>query len=146
MGTALDRHQAQRDLALKARSYGMPAVQVDGMDLLAVERAVGEAAAHARTGGPWFIEFQTYRFRAHSMYDPELYRNREEVDRWRQRDPIDLFERAMIGSATLQADDRQLLEADIDEEIRAAVAFAEAGAWEPVDDLTRFVTSERRTT
>jgi pyruvate dehydrogenase E1 component alpha subunit len=146
MGTALERHQAQRDLALKARSYGMPAVQVDGMDLLAVERAVGEAAADARTGGPRFIELQTYRFRAHSMYDPELYRDREEIERWKQRDPIDLFERAMIGSGKLQADDRPRLEVDIDQEIRAAVTFAEAGAWEPVEDLTRFVTSERGTT
>jgi pyruvate dehydrogenase E1 component alpha subunit len=145
MGTAIERHQAQTDLALKARAYGMPAETVDAMDVVAVERAVTQAAAQARAdGGPRFVELQTYRFRAHSMYDPELYRDRAEVETWKQRDPIEAFERAMLAAGALVPQDRARLEAEIAQRIRAAIAFAEAGHWEPVEDLMRFVTSERR--
>jgi pyruvate dehydrogenase E1 component alpha subunit len=144
MGTALERHEAQTDLALKARGYGMPATTVDGMDVLAVERAVAEAAAGARRGeGPRFVEMQTYRFRAHSMYDPELYRDRAEVEAWKQRDPIDAYERSMREAGALEPGDRPRLEAAIDERLRAATAFADAGRWEPVEDLMRFVVSDR---
>ena len=89
MGTALARPESETDLALKAASYEMPGLAVDGMDVLAVE-----AAAPRGRGGrpcrrrPCFLELRTYRFRAHSMYDPELYRNKEEIEHWKQRDPI----------------------------------------------------------
>jgi pyruvate dehydrogenase E1 component alpha subunit len=145
MGTALERHQAQTDLALKARAYGMPAVSVDGMDVQAVEREVGEAAAAVRAGGgPRFVELQSYRFRAHSMYDPELYRDRGEVERWKQRDPIETLARRATEASLLQEGDRPRLEAEVAEVIRDAVAFAEEGTWEPVEELTRFVYSDRR--
>jgi pyruvate dehydrogenase E1 component alpha subunit len=144
MGTALERHEAQTDLALKARAYGMPASTVDGMDVLAVEAAVADAVAGARRGeGPRFVELQTYRFRAHSMYDPELYRDRAEVETWKQRDPIDGFERAMREAGVLEPEDRAQIEGAIAERLQAAIAFAVAGRWEPVDELTRFVVSER---
>jgi pyruvate dehydrogenase E1 component alpha subunit len=92
MGTALARSESETDLALKASSYELPAWSVDGMDVLAVQEAARRAAAMVRAGGgPCFLELRTYRFRAHSMYDPELYRGKDEVERWKQRDPIHAF-------------------------------------------------------
>jgi len=144
MGTALARSESQLDLCLKAASYGMPAWPVDGMDVLAVEAATRQAALAARAGGgPVFLELRTYRFRAHSMFDPELYRERSEVERWKERDPIRaLVERLRCEGAL---DDAALaeLERGCDEEIARAVEFAEAGTLEPVSELTRFVTSDR---
>jgi pyruvate dehydrogenase E1 component alpha subunit len=144
MGTALARSEAQRDLCLKAASYGVPAWPVDGMDALAVLAAARQAALAVRAGGgPAFLELRTYRFRAHSMFDPELYRDKAEVERWKERDPIRaLVERLRRDDAL---DDAALaaLERDADAEIAEAIAFAEAGTLEPVAELTRFVTSER---
>src|SRR5512145_2832381 len=92
MGTALARHQAQTDIRLKAENHGMPAEAVDGMDVLAVEAAMRRAVdAVRREGSPRFLEARTYRFRAHSMADPELYRTKEEVEQWKRRDPIATF-------------------------------------------------------
>ena len=89
MGTALHRAQSQLDLALKAASYQIPAWAVDGMDVLAVEHAAHQAAALVREGGgPCFLELRTYRFRAHSMFDAELYRKKSEVEAWKKKDPI----------------------------------------------------------
>ena len=144
MGTALARSEAQRDLCLKAASYGVPAWPVDGMDVLAVEAAARQATLTVRAGdGPAFLELRTYRFRAHSMFDPELYRDKAEVERWKERDPIRALAARLRGEGAL--DDAALaeLERSCDEEIAAAVAFAEAGTLEPVSDLTRFVTSDR---
>jgi pyruvate dehydrogenase E1 component alpha subunit len=143
MGTALARSQSQTDLTIKAASYGLPAEAVDGMDVLAVEAATRRVAAAVRAGhGPAFLELRTYRFRAHSMYDPELYRTKEEVDAWKQHDPITTFaahlrQHDLLDDAALAA-----LEQAVAAEIAAAVAHAEAGQWEPVADLTRFVYSE----
>jgi TPP-dependent pyruvate/acetoin dehydrogenase alpha subunit len=121
----------------------MPAWTVDGMDVVAVEAAAQRATAAIRAGsGPVFLELRTYRFRAHSMYDPERYRDKDEVARWRERDPIALLRQRLEEHGAL--DDAQLdaLEEEIGAEIDAAVAFAEAGTLEPVEDLTRFVMSE----
>lgn len=140
MGTALHRANAQTDLALRAASYGMPAWSVDGMDVGAVERAAARATAMIRAGGgPVFLELRTYRFRAHSMYDPELYRDKEEVARWRQRDPIDLLV-AQLRS-TGQLDDAELarIEDAVIREIDAAVQAAEAAPLEPVSGLEDYV-------
>jgi len=140
MGTALARHQAQTDIALKARASGLPAQAVDGMDVLAVEEATQQAAASVRQGnGPYLLEFRTYRFRAHSMYDPELYRTKEEVEQWKERDPITAFEGRLREWKCLTSDDLATMEAKIAAEIDEAVAFAEAGPWEPVEDLTKDV-------
>ena len=144
MGTALRRSESETNLAYKAASYRMPAWAVDGMDVLAVEDAARRAVTEIRAGGgPVFLELRTYRFRAHSMYDPERYRTKEEVEAWRERDPLTLFPRYLDDAGLLAAGDVDGIEAEVKAEIDAAVAFAEAGALEPIEDLTRFVYSER---
>ncbi len=140
MGTALVRHQAQPDIARKAPAYGLPGEAVDGMDLLAVEAATARAAAAVRAGdGPRLVELQTYRFRAHSMADPELYRRRGEVEEWKARDPIETFAARLRGWALLSDADLAAIESGVGAEIGEAVQAAEAGPWEPVEDLTRDV-------
>jgi pyruvate dehydrogenase E1 component alpha subunit len=111
--------------------------------VLAVDDAARRAVALVRDGaGPVFLELKTYRFRAHSMYDAERYRSKEEVAAWRARDPIELFAERLREAGML--DDARVvdLEAAISAEIDRAIAYAEAGTDEPVEDLTRFVYSE----
>jgi pyruvate dehydrogenase E1 component alpha subunit len=145
MGTALSRSESQTDLAVKASSYQVPAWVVDGMDVVAVEEAARRAVTEIRGGGgPVFLEIRTYRFRAHSMYDPERYRGKDEVEEWKHRDPITLFTRRVQADGLVTDDEIAAIEADVAAEIDAAVAFAEAGSFEPVDDLIRFVHSPRR--
>jgi pyruvate dehydrogenase E1 component alpha subunit len=140
MGTAVERHQAQLDLVLKARGYAVAAESVDGMDVLAVEAAARRAAEYVRGGeGPFLLEARTYRFRAHSAYDPELYRSKEEVERWKQRDPIPALEARLREARLMGPADRDELEAAAAREVEEAVAFAEASPWEPVEDLLRDV-------
>jgi pyruvate dehydrogenase E1 component alpha subunit len=144
MGTALARSEAETDLCLKAASYEIPAWPVDGMDVLAVADACRRAVTAVRAGGgPHFLELRTYRFRAHSMYDPELYRSKQEVELWKQRDPIPA--QAARLRAAGQLDDAGLagLEQEIAAEIARAVEFAEAGTLEPVAELERFVLSDQ---
>jgi pyruvate dehydrogenase E1 component alpha subunit len=143
MGTAIERAQAVTDLAGRAASYGLTALAVDGMDVIAVERAVRTATDAIRGGaGPCFLELQTYRFRAHSMYDPDRYRDKAEIARWRKRDPIDLFVAQLRDAEELTDAQLAELEAAVTAEIDAAIAEAEAAPLEPVSDLTRFVYSE----
>ncbi|WP_085161574.1 pyruvate dehydrogenase (acetyl-transferring) E1 component subunit alpha [Mycobacterium lacus] len=140
MGTALDRAQSQTDLTVKAASYRVPTLAVDGMDVQACHSATQRGADHVRgAGGPFFIEFRTYRFRAHSMFDPELYRDKAEVEKWRERDPIRLFTERCRRDGVLAEDDLTDIERAAAAEIEAAVAFAEAGTWEDVADLERDV-------
>jgi TPP-dependent pyruvate/acetoin dehydrogenase alpha subunit len=121
----------------------MASWSVDGMDVLAVERAARDAIDAIRHGGgPHLLELRTFRFRAHSMYDPERYRSKAEVDAWKQRDPIDRFERELRDAGTITDDDVTAIEADVQAEIDRAVAFAEAAEPEPVDTVLRFVQSE----
>ena len=140
MGTHLARHQAQTDIARKAEGYGLPGEAADGMDVLAVEAATREAVEVVRRGdGPRLLEARTYRFRAHSMYDAELYRSKEEVEQWKARDPIPVFARRLREWGLLADADLAALEKDVAAEVAEAVAFAEAGPWEPVEDLTKDV-------
>ncbi len=140
MGTALARHQSQTDIAFKARAYAVPSEAVDGMDVLAVEETTRQAVDSVRQGnGPYLLEYRTYRFRAHSMYDPELYRTKEEVATWKQRDPITAFERRLREVGWLTDADLERMEDAIAAEIDDAVAFAEASPWEPVEDLEKDV-------
>jgi pyruvate dehydrogenase E1 component alpha subunit len=140
MGTALDRSESQTDIALKAAAYAVPAWPVDGMDVLAVAAAARAAVGEIRAGGgPVLLELLTYRFRAHSMYDPERYRDKEEVEMWRHRDPIELLVGRLREQELLDDDDLAAIEAGVAAELDAAVAFAEAGTLEPVEDLTTFV-------
>ncbi|MBK4737590.1 pyruvate dehydrogenase (acetyl-transferring) E1 component subunit alpha [Noviherbaspirillum pedocola] len=143
MGTALARAQAQTNLCVKAASYRMPAQRVDGMDVLAVRDAVAQAAQGVRDGeGPVFLELQTYRFRAHSMFDPDLYRDKAEVEEWKTRDPLPGFIAAMQAQGLLTDEDIAAVEASAQREVEAAVAYAEASAWEPVEDLMRDITTQ----
>jgi pyruvate dehydrogenase E1 component alpha subunit len=140
MGTALARHQSQTDIRLKARAYAMDADAVDGMDVLAVEAATCRAADTVRRGGgPVLLELRTYRFRAHSTADPELYRAKEEVEQWKARDPIALFTGRLREWGLLTDADLAAIEASVAAEVDGAVAVAEAGPWEPVEDLTKDV-------
>jgi pyruvate dehydrogenase E1 component alpha subunit len=146
MGTALARSESEVDLALKAAAYQMPAWPVDGMDILAVEEAALAAVDAVRNrGGPHFLELRTYRFRAHSMYDPELYRDKAEVERWKERDPITSFAGRMVDAEILPADAIVALDDEITRELDDAIEFAEAGKLEPIEDLTRFVCTEAST-
>jgi pyruvate dehydrogenase E1 component alpha subunit len=138
MGTPIDFEQSQTDMTAKAESYRVPALAVDGMDVLACHAAVGQAAYQVRNGGgPFFLEFRTYRFRPHSMFDPELYREKAEVEHWRERDPIRTFTQRCLAEGVLSDDDIAAIHRAADEELAAAVAYAEAGTWEPVEDLAR---------
>ena len=140
MGTALGRSESNVDLCEKAHSYGMHALSVDGMDVLAVRDAARRAVDSVRSGeGPMFVEFRTYRFRAHSMFDPELYRDKAEVAEWKKRCPIERFTQAALAQHGLAEADVAAIEREVAAEIDAAVAFAEAGTWEPVEQLTRDV-------
>jgi pyruvate dehydrogenase E1 component alpha subunit len=143
MGTALTRSESETDLCLKAAAFEVPAWPVDGMDVVAVEDATQRAALAIRSGGgPHFLEFRTYRFRAHSMYDPELYRDKQEVEEWKKRDPIPTFVQRLKEQRLWQDEDWTRMEQEVAQEIAQAVDFAEAGTWEPVAELTRFVYSE----
>ncbi|HSN16908.1 MAG TPA: thiamine pyrophosphate-dependent enzyme, partial [Gammaproteobacteria bacterium] len=140
MGTRLERYQSQTDLHLKADGYSIPARVVDGMDVLAVRDAVRETAAAVRDGGaPQFLELRTYRFRAHSMFDPELYRDKAEVEAWKERDPLKQFRARLEREGMLDAQTAAAMEARVMAAVQAAVDFAEAGSWEPVGSLTRDV-------
>ena len=144
MGTALARHQSQTDVRLKAAAYSLSADAVDGMDVLAVESATRRAVEAVRRGeGPYLLEVRTYRFRAHSTADPELYRTKEEVEQWKTRDPIALFAARLREWGLLSDADLTAIEAAVGREIEAAVAVAEAGPWEPVEDLLRDVSTPR---
>ena len=144
MGTALQISESMTDIARKADAYGVAAATVDGMDVLAVSAAAASACERVREGLPYLLECRTYRFRAHSMFDAELYRSKDEVAQWKHRDPIALFFAAMQEAGVLQAADLAELEGRADREVTEAVAFAEAGSWEPVADLLRFVYSEKK--
>lgn len=142
MGTALARSESQTDLCLKAASYGMTTARVDGMDVVAVHEAVQRAAESVRSGtGPIFLELQTYRFRAHSMFDPDLYRDKQEVEAWKTRGPIHTYTTRLKAQGTLTEVEFLALDAAAVAEVEIAVAFAEAGTWEPVADLLRDVTT-----
>lgn len=145
MGTALRYTQAAPDIAAKGAAYGMEAAAVDGMDVVAVEEAARTATDHLRQGnGPYLLECRTYRFRPHSMFDTELYRTKEEVEQWKKRDPIELLVQRLRDAGTFDDQEMAALEQSVAAEVAAAVAFAEGGSWEPLEDLTRFVYSERR--
>ena len=143
MGTALAVSHASTDLAGRAATYGVVAGSVDGMDVAAVSDAAAVAVAAIRGGGgPQFLEAHTYRLRAHSMYDPERYRTRDEVALWRERDPLPRYRRHLESLGTLDTATIDALEVDVDAEVDAAVEFARSGTPEPVEDLLVHVTAE----
>lgn len=140
MGTALDISESQINLCAKVASYKIPAASVDGMEVEAVSQAVTQAAAQVRAGaGPHFVECKTYRFRAHSMFDAQLYRSKAEVESWKKRDPIALFAARLKGAGVLTDAKLDELVAAADAEMVRAVAYAEKGGWEPAESLTKDV-------
>lgn len=144
MGTAIERALSNVDIASHAARYNMPAVAVDGMDVLAVEAAARSAAQTVREGGgPCFIECRTYRFRAHSMFDAELYRDKSEVERWKLRDPILRLQQRLRDGGFLSDADAARIDSEVEREVDDAVTFSERATLEPIEELTRFVYAER---
>jgi pyruvate dehydrogenase E1 component alpha subunit len=144
MGSALAITESETDIAAKARAYRMAAEAVDGMDVVAVEAAAQRALAHVRAGnGPFLLECRTYRFRAHSMFDAQLYRGKAEVESWKKKGPILRFRTWAQGANLIHENDVSQMQREIAAEVDDAVAFAEAGSWEPVESLTRDVVAER---
>jgi pyruvate dehydrogenase E1 component alpha subunit len=146
MGTALARSESQTDLTSKAASYGVATWTVDGMDVLAVEEAATAAVEQIRAGdGPCFIEAKTFRFRAHSMYDPDRYRTKDEVEEWKARGPVVTFTQRLLSAGLLEQAQLDEMEERVAATVEDAVAFADSAPLEPVDTLTRFVTSQGTT-
>jgi TPP-dependent pyruvate/acetoin dehydrogenase alpha subunit len=143
MGTALEYAESETNLARKAAAYKMEARQVDGMDVLKVAEAAQEAAEEIRSGmGPVFLECLTYRFRAHSMFDAELYRDKEEVVQWKKRGPLVMFRKKLEEAGLWDQIDETEIEKEVDGIVNDAVEFAENGTLEPIEDLEKFVYSE----
>ncbi|MFQ5657333.1 MAG: pyruvate dehydrogenase (acetyl-transferring) E1 component subunit alpha [Candidatus Methylomirabilales bacterium] len=136
MGTAVHRASAVTEMYRKAAAYNIPAEQVDGMDLFAVREATAKAVTHARRGdGPYFLEVLVYRFRGHSMADPILYRDKSEVEEWKQKDPIVLFRRKLEQEGLLSPQELERIERETDELVFEAVRFAEESPDPPLTDL-----------
>jgi pyruvate dehydrogenase E1 component alpha subunit len=143
MGTALEIAQSETDITRKAEGYRVPAVAVDGMDVLAVEEATRQAAEEVRNGGgPRLLELRTYRFRGHSMADPELYREKGEVEEWKKRDPIPGFQERLFDWELLSPEDVERIEAGVTSEIDEAVRFADESEWEPAADVAKDVMTD----
>jgi pyruvate dehydrogenase E1 component alpha subunit len=137
MGTALRVSESVMDIAYKAKGYGVPGQAVDGMDVLAVESATRAAAERVRSGGgPELLEMRTYRFRGHSLADPELYRTKDEVLTWQKLDPIATFEAYLMQAGLLTNALLASMEESVGHEVADSEAFAEASPWEPLEDLT----------
>jgi pyruvate dehydrogenase E1 component alpha subunit len=136
MGTALERHEADVEITHKPEAHGIEAEAVDGMDVLAVARAVSYAAAQIREQKkPRFLELRTYRFRAHSMFDAELYRDKAEVEHEKERDPIRLFGDRLRAEGMLDDETLETIEREVAAEVEAAVKEAEEGPWEPIEEI-----------
>ena len=143
MGTSLESSESQTDLALKASSYQMPAWVVDGMDAMEVADSTHRALETIRGGGgPVFLELRTYRFRAHSMFDPELYRGTDEVDRWKSLDPIKQLTERLLESGEVSTSQIEELWAAARDETEDAVDFAEAAPLESIETLQRHTYAE----
>jgi pyruvate dehydrogenase E1 component alpha subunit len=143
MGMAIERAEAETDLVRKAASYRIAGERIDGMDVVAVESAALGAVERIRAGGePYFLECRTYRLRAHSMFDAQAYRAKDEIEAWRGRGPIERLSTWLVDNHMVRPDEVVAMEQAADAEIAAAVAFAEAGTLEPVAEVERFVMME----
>jgi pyruvate dehydrogenase E1 component alpha subunit len=136
MGTSVERHSAQTDLSKKAEGYGIPGRRIDGMDVLAVRESVAEGVRLAREERrPTLIEVITYRYRGHSAADPEVYRERDEVEEWRQKDPIESFAQRCVAAGVLGQREVQEVREKAEETVVAAAEFAEASPEPALDTL-----------
>lgn len=145
MGTALAISESETDIHRKAESYRMTATVVDGMDVVTTETAARRAVEAIRRGaGPAFLECRTYRFRAHSMFDAQLYRSKAEIDAWKAKCPIEHLKEWAISAGNLHAEDLAIVESEVAAELAAAVDFAESSPWEPVEKLLDDVLTPRQ--
>ena len=136
MGTSLERHSAVTDLSKKAEGFGVPGSQCDGMDVLDTEAVIAEAVRCARDERkPQLVEAVTYRFRGHSMADPEEYRTKEEVEEWRKRDPIETFGKRLVDEGALAEKDLEKLDSEAMATVDAAVKFADKSPFPDLDSL-----------
>jgi pyruvate dehydrogenase E1 component alpha subunit len=136
MGTALHRHSAVTDLSLKSEGFGVPGTRCDGMDVLDVHSVVTDSLAKARDERqPQLVEAVTYRYRGHSMADPEEYRSREEVEEWRGRDPINAFAKRLVDEGVLTQDEVEKLDQQAIEQVDEAVQFADKSPFPDLDSL-----------
>jgi pyruvate dehydrogenase E1 component subunit alpha len=136
MGTSIERHSAQTDLSKKAEGFGIPGERIDGMDVLAVREGVSEHIRIAREEGrPTLVEAFTYRFRGHSAADPEVYRTKEEVDEWRQKDPIETFAARAVSEGALKESDLEQIRGQADQTVTEAVEFADSSPEPPLESL-----------
>lgn len=140
MGTALALSESETNIAKKANSYGMCSSQVDGMNVVDVEAAAKNAIAYIQgTGEPYFLECQTYRFRGHSSFDGQLYRDKEEVKLWEEKGPVKRLLEWLMENSHFTETELEEMELEIQREIDTAIEFAECGEWEPVTDLCKDV-------
>jgi pyruvate dehydrogenase E1 component alpha subunit len=136
MGTSLARHSAVTDLQRKGESLGVPGTRCDGMDVAATHAAIAEAVERVREDRqPVLVEAVTYRFRGHSMADPEEYRSKEEVAQWRERDPIPAFGELLEREGILNAESRERLDGEAVARVDEAVVFAEASPFPKPESL-----------
>jgi pyruvate dehydrogenase E1 component alpha subunit len=136
MGTAVERHSAVTDLKVKGESFGVPGMECDGMDVVDTYEKTLEAIRIAREERqPILLEAETYRFRGHSMADPEEYRTKEQVAEWRKKDPIETFAARLVEEGVLDDDERERLDREAVERVDAAVAFADASDHPPPESL-----------
>lgn len=145
MGTDIRRVSAVIEVYKRAQAYAMPAEQVDGMDVLAMYEATQRYAEQVRAGGgPAFLEAITFRYRGHSMADPELYRRKSETQRWRELDPIKTFRQKLVDEGYLNDETYQMLEREIEQVVQDAVRFAEESSDPAIDSLHQHVYGEAR--
>jgi pyruvate dehydrogenase E1 component alpha subunit len=143
MGTALKYTESETNIYKKAASYNINAKQIDGMNVMDVAKAAGRAVEDIRDAkGPVFLECLTYRFRAHSMFDAELYRSKEEVQEWKKKGPLVVFQKKLEEMGLWSEMDAQAIEAQVKEIVDEAVEFARNGTLEPLENLEKFVYSE----
>jgi pyruvate dehydrogenase E1 component alpha subunit len=136
MGTALDRHSAVTDLKGKGESFGVPGLECDGMDVLDTYAVIEKALKVAREERkPILVEAETYRFRGHSMADPEEYRSKEEVEQWRERDPVETFGKRLVDEGVLSEEDREKLDEEATAAVDKAVEFADESDFPPPESL-----------
>ena len=136
MGTAIERHSAVTDLSRKAEGLGVPGERVDGQDVVAIRECVTDHLEIARRDRrPTLVEAFTYRYRGHSAADPEIYRDKQEVEEWQRRDPIEIFARRLIDAGTIAEDELEAIREEVDREVVAAVEFADASPEPPLDSL-----------
>jgi len=143
MGTSVERASAVSSIAMKARGYDMPNDKVDGMDVMLVYEVSKKAIEYVRSAkGPYLLEATTYRFRGHSMGDPERYRKQEEVKKWQENDPIGIYRKQLIDKKVASGKVLDEIEVQVEAEVNRAVEFAESSPEPTLDDLYTHVYAE----